>query len=313
MNQVSRSALDRLLECTADAQVRIAARQAADRSAGREHAILPEMQEFLRAMPNHLARSSLCAPIARGRRTFHRETPLVTRADVVMTYTGEQLDEADADLLLQLIYHARLFPLGVAVTVNRAALLRAMGRNTGKSDYAWLHRRIKAMTVATLFIEARKPDGTIKYRVGDTEGFHIVQRFAYDDKSQIYKFILDSQWATLFSNHEFALIDWGKRLQMRRGHEIAKALQRLVATSSDSVQRYALEWLKDKMQYTGRMRDFKTALSRATAELKRVEIALGEIETSTKGREQLVLRIMPRSKPGSAASRHRDSIALVSG
>ena len=73
-----------------------------------------------------------------------------------MSYTGEQLDEADADLSLQLIYEARAIPLGQPVLLNRAAFLRAIGRSTGKHDYAWLHRRMKAMTAATLFIEAKR-------------------------------------------------------------------------------------------------------------------------------------------------------------
>ena len=86
---------------------------------------LPGLTEFKRAVPNHIARSSLFSPIARRPRKFHHETLLVTRADVVMRYTGEQLDEADADLTLQLINEAIQFPLGVAVTLNRARLLRA--------------------------------------------------------------------------------------------------------------------------------------------------------------------------------------------
>ncbi|HZW22809.1 plasmid replication initiator TrfA, partial [Noviherbaspirillum sp.] len=82
---------------------------------------LPGLDEWLRAMPNHLARSSLFAPVARGRKKLHNEVPIVTRADVVMTYTGEQLDEAQADVALQLLYEARKAPLGDPVAINRAA------------------------------------------------------------------------------------------------------------------------------------------------------------------------------------------------
>lgn len=251
---------------------------------------LAGMAEFLRAMPNHVARSSLFAPIARGRRKFHNETPLVTRADAVMRYTGEQLDEADADLALQLIYEALRCPLGLPVSINRAALLRAMGRSTGKHDYDWLHRRIKALTVATLFIESRKSDGSIKYRIGHIEAFHIIQSFRYDEAVETYTLALDPRWASLFSNREFALIDWGKRLQIGRGQDMAKALQRLVATSSDKVQRYSLDWLKNKMQYEGRVRDFRGALERGVRELERLEIiSTSKVERSTKGKEQLVM------------------------
>lgn len=252
--------------------------------------LLPSMEEFMRAMPNQVARSSLFAPIARGRRKFHNETPLVTRTDVVMSYTGEQLDEADADLSLQLIYEARPFPLGQPITLNRAALLRAMGRSTGKHDYDWLHRRMKALTVATLFIEAKKSDGSTKYRIGHTEAFHIVQSFRYNDELETYTFTLDPRWAVLFRNFEFALIDWKKRLQIGRGQDMAKALQRLVAASSDPVQRYALDWLKEKMQYASPLRKFKEALRTALEELERLEIvATWKLEHSGKGKEQLAL------------------------
>lgn len=251
---------------------------------------LPGMEEFMRAMPNPVARSSLFAPIARGRRKFHNETLLVSRSDVGMSYTGEQLDEADADIALQLVYEAQKAPLGAPVTINRAAFLRAMGRATGKTQYEWLHRRFKALTVATLFIEAKKPDGSTKYLIGKTEAFHILQSFRYDELTETYTFTLDPRWKILFGNREFALIDWPKRMEIGRGQDLAKALQRLVATSADPVQRYTLDWLKEKMQYGGRMRDFKHALIAATQELARLEIIeAGRIEDSTKGKEQLAL------------------------
>lgn len=278
-----------LAQKTAEALERKSAKAEADASIPRQM-FLPGMYEFMRAMPNQVARSSLYAPIARGRRKFHQETALVTRADAVMSYTGEQLDEADADLSLQLLYEAQPYPLGQPVMLNRAALLEAMGRNTGKTQYEWLHRRMKALTAATLFIEAKRPDGATKYKIGDTKVFHILADFEYRETTEVYTFTLDPRWRSLFGNREFALIDWDKRLQIGRGQDMAKTLQRLVATSADVVQRYALDWLKAKMQYTGRLRDFKDALNRAVHELERLEIvASGRIELSTKGNEQLTV------------------------
>lgn len=250
---------------------------------------LPGMGEFFRAMPNHIARSSLYAPIAKRERVFHRDTVLVTRSDAQITYTGEQLDEADADLTLQLIFEARSVPLGLPVKLKRSTLLTDMGRATGRTQYQWLHSRMKALTVATLFIEAKNHAGESKFKIGHTEGFHILQRFTYDEEAGIYTFLLDPRWITLFANREFTYINWKKRLQIGRGQDMAKTLQRLVATSSDLVQRYSLEWLKEKMQYAGRMRDFREALIRAMNELERLEIiAASKIEISTKRKEQTV-------------------------
>lgn len=246
------------------------------------------------AFPNHLNRSSFIAPIARGRRKFHRQAAMVTRRDCVLEYTGEQLDEADGDLIMALIAFAQPFPVGTSVPLNRAELLRKIKRSTGKHDYEWLHRRIKALTEATLFLEAKKPDGSTRYSIGKTVSFRIIAAFSYDDEAEAYSYSLDPRWVQMFGNREYSLIDWDKRMQIGRGQDMAKTLQRLLATSADPVQRYALDWLKSKMEYSGRMRDFRDALARAVRELERLEIiAKGCIEDSTKGKPQLALWLVP--------------------
>lgn len=248
------------------------------------------MDDLRRAMPNQIARSSLFAPVAKGRRSHLTETLLVTRADAVMSYSGEQLDEADADIALQLFFEAKNQPLGLPVRVNRAAFLRAIGRQTSVSQYRWLMRRMKVLTQATLVVEAKRSDGNRKYRIGKTDAFHIVQSFCYDPVIKSYTFTLDPRWAVLFGNDEYALLDWDKRKKIARGQDMAKSLQRLVATSSDPIQRYSLEQLKEKMQYRGRMRDFNKALVRACQELERLSIvANSKVEVSTKGKQQLSL------------------------
>ena len=246
------------------------------------------------AMPNHLNRSSFIAPIARGRRNFHRQTTMVSQSDCVLEYTGEQLDEADGDIIMALIFFAQPFPLGTAVPLNRAELLRKINRCTGKHDYEWLHRRIKALTEATMFLEAKKPDGSTRYSIGRTVSFRIIAGFSYDDKIETYSYNLDPRWVQMFGNREYSLTDWNKRMQIGRGQDMAKTLQRLAATSSDPVQRYALDWLKDKMEYASPMRKFRESLQAAVQELERLEIvAKGNIEDSTKGKPQLVLWLQP--------------------
>ena len=242
------------------------------------------------AFPNHLNRSSFIAPIARGRRKFHRQAEMVTRKDCVLEYTGEQLDEADGDLIMALIAFAQPFPVGTSVPLNRAELLRKLERGTGKQQYEWLHRRIKALTEATLFLEAKKPDGSTRYNIGKTVSFRIVAGFSYDDESETYSYSLDPRWVQMFGNREYSLLDWDKRMQIGRGQDMAKTLQRLLATSSDPVQRYALDWLKAKMEYASPMRKFREALAAACKELERLEIVSAwRIEDSTRGKPQLAL------------------------
>lgn len=246
------------------------------------------------ALPNHLNRSSLIAPIARGPRRQHRQTVMVTRRDCVLEYTGEQLDEADGDLIMALIFFAKNFPLGTRVPLNRAELLRKLKRATGKSQYDWLYRSMKRLRESVLFLEARKPDGSTRYSVGKMLSFGILKELDYDSTTEKYSYTLDPRWVILFSNQEYSLINWDKRMQIGRGQDMAKTLQRLVATSSDPVQRYALDWLKDKMEYASPMRKFKESLEAAVQELVRLEIIVkGCIENSTKGNEQLSLWLQP--------------------
>jgi hypothetical protein len=54
-------------------------------------------------------------------------------------------------------------------------------------------------------------------------------------------------------------------------------------------RRNGLDWLKTKLEYTGRLRDFKDALEKAMRELERMAIISGgRIEINTKGKEQSV-------------------------
>lgn len=247
---------------------------------------LPGLGAFSRAMPNHIARSSLFAPVAKGPKRLYVEAVLVSRADAVITYSGVQLDESQADVWMQIMHEALKYPLGDSVPINRARFLRAIGRHTGRYEYAWLHRTMKALAFAMLVVEAVK-DGKPKVAVGRTRVLHMIDGFDYDDELEEYSVRINPRWRVLYANQEYALIDWEKRLRIRQGQDMAKALQRLVATTSDAVQRFQLSWLKEKLQYSSPMRKFKIALINAMRELERVEvIAGGRIELSTKGKQQ---------------------------
>ncbi|CDY78052.1 putative plasmid-related transcriptional repressor protein [Caballeronia glathei] len=286
---------------------RAAAATKAPAAAAPPELFLPGLDELRRAMPNHIARSSLFSPVARGPKTLHRETVLVTRKDAVVKFWGEQLDEAQADVWMQIMYEARTRPLGEPILICRARFLRAIGRHTGKYEYAWLHRTMKALSFAMLVIEATSGDKPKLY-VGASGALHMLDGFDYDDIRKEYSVRVDPRWRYLYENREFALIDWTKRLQIRQGQDMAKTLQRLVATSDDIVQRFRLEWLKEKMQYRSPMRKFKSSLDAAMKELERVEIiAAGRIELSTKGIEQAAwTRLDSRTS-------YRGSVPLASG
>jgi len=251
---------------------------------------LPGMDEFMRAMPNHIARSSLFAPVARGRKQMHDGTILQSRGDAEIRFRGKQLDEAQADVWMQAMKEAQRQPLGTPVVINRLAFLRAIGRTNTGPNYKWLHRTMQDLSFAMLVIEVTKADGKPKLSIGKTRALHLITGFDYDDETEAYTLTIDPRWHIMYDNREFALIDWEKRLAFGRGQDMAKTLQRLVATSSAPVQRYALDWLRAKMEYSSPMRKFREALGAACAELERLQIISNhKIEDSTKGKVQLAL------------------------
>lgn len=251
---------------------------------------LPGMDELMRAMPNHIARSSLFAPVARGRRKMYEGALLQSRGDAEIRFSGKQLDEAQADVWMQAMKEAQRQPLGTPVVINRAEFLRAIGRAESGQNYQWLHRTMQDLAFAMLVIEVTKTDGKPKLSIGKTRAVHLIAGFDYDEVSEEYTLTIDPRWRAMYGNQEFALIDWEKRREFGRNQDMAKTLQRLVATSSNPVQRYALDWLKAKMEYASPMRKFREALAGACKELERLEIiTVHKIDDSTKGKPQLVL------------------------
>lgn len=282
------NSLDKVLDLARQREKEACERLAIRSQQQPELRFLPRMDESMRGMSNHLARSNLFAPIAPGRKKIYRDSVLVSRSDAVIRFSGEQLDEAQADVWMQAMHEALKHPLGAPVVIQRAAFLRSIGRQTGNFEYKWLQRSMEALTFAMLVIYVLK-DGKPRQEIGKTRALHLIEGFEYDDELEEYTLRIDPRWRELYANREYALIDWNKRLQFRKKQDMAKALQRLIATSSDVVQRYALDWLKEKLGYSGRMRDFKDAMIRAMRELERVKIvAGGRIGESTKGKEQVV-------------------------
>jgi hypothetical protein len=248
---------------------------------------LPGMEETMRAMPNAIAKGSLFAPIARGKKKAHRETIVYESSSVIVKFWGDQLDEAQADVWMHAMYEAGKVPLGEPVVINRASFLRAIGRSTGKSDYEWLYRAMHGLAFGMISVSVKG-----KYEIGThphSEVMHIIDGFRYAPDTENYIVKIDKRWRLMYSNKEYSLIDWNKRLEITQGKDLAKSLQRLIATSSDKLQRYSLEYLKERAQYQSPMRKFKEALIDAMKELERLDIISGGIiENSTRGNEQAI-------------------------
>src|SRR5260363_95343 len=154
------------------------------RAAKAQQMFLPGLEEFMRAMPKPGARSSLFAPVAKGRKKIHDGEIVLETPTFIIRFWGRQLDEAQAGLWMQLMYEASKAPLGEPVIINRAALLRAIGRSTGKPMYEWLHRAVHDLSFGMISISAKG-----KYEIGThpkSSLLHMIDSLEYDSDIDEY-------------------------------------------------------------------------------------------------------------------------------
>jgi hypothetical protein len=87
---------------------------------------------------NVIARSALFAAIkSKDRRQMKKEI-VASQDGVEISFSGEQLNQDDHDNFMQLVKLASARPLGQAVVVPANAILRALGRSTGKTQHEQL-------------------------------------------------------------------------------------------------------------------------------------------------------------------------------
>src|SRR6266849_7943684 len=91
----------------------------------------PLFPEATRPFSNDMARSSLFSCVQGKDRRFIKDALMATVDGVEIRFTGEQLNQDDHDLLMQLIFMARERPMGAWVTVSAYTILKALGRQVG--------------------------------------------------------------------------------------------------------------------------------------------------------------------------------------
>ncbi|MGZ3236993.1 MAG: plasmid replication initiator TrfA [Burkholderiaceae bacterium] len=193
--------------------------------------------DWERAMPTVVSRSALFSPIGKGRRQQYVDAVIDSRTDVILTYTGQQLDMSDADVFMQVLEMAKRFPLGTRFKVNRAQLLTAIGRSyqskssTGKirksaigdMQYQWLDEVLDRLRVASLKFEFKK---TLKRKAYGGR-LNLIHTWLWDDGCNSYVLSIEPEIKKLFQN--FSRIYLEKHLALPKSDQLAKWMHLYVA------------------------------------------------------------------------------------
>ena len=196
---------------------------------------LPLWPEELRACPSCVLRSALFGVVQRGRRKALEGEILATWEGVTIRYTGWRLDQADLDVWLAALHLAREHNLGVRVPVTVNAMLRAIGRCTGKHDHEWLKGAVARLTACAVEITASHK----------TLGGSLIEGFERDEETGEHVLYLSPWLAELFEDDNYTRIEWEIRQSL--GMDLAKWLHGYIASHRATTQnphRLGLERLR---------------------------------------------------------------------
>ncbi|MEI2774299.1 MAG: plasmid replication initiator TrfA [Candidatus Competibacter sp.] len=218
--------------------------------------VLTPWSDDKRAAPNAVFRSALFPALNNQTRKFIKEQKVYSVGGLDVTFTGEQFDQSDLDVYLEILNFAKAVPLGQPVRFSAYAMLKALGRCTGKSDHKWLHSvliRLRGGTVELCHDKGRYFGGLIDGGIRD-------------DITKHYDVTINPSYAVMFGFGLWSAIDLDQRRALER-NSTAKALHAYYSThAAPGLHRY--ETLAKIAGLEGKNR--KAILIRAHEELKRV-------------------------------------------
>ena len=172
--------------------------------------------EDYRAAPNAVFRSALFPaihPTQKENRQFLKNEEIFCVAGLKILFTGEQFDQSDLDVYLEILNMAQPFPLGTPIKFSAYALLKALGLPLGGSNHARLHAVLIRLRGGTLDITDHK----IRYFGGLIEGGF------RDEITLNYEITINPKFAVLFGFGMWSKIDLETRRALGR-NSTAKAL-----------------------------------------------------------------------------------------
>ena len=117
---------------------------------------LPIFAEAL-ALPNAFLRAALFPVLDSKRpRQFVKKLPVFAVGDLEVTFTGEQFDQGDLDVLAGILEIGSPVELGNEFRFSSYQLLKLLGKPTGGKEYAWLHETLIRLNGGTVEVKKKR-------------------------------------------------------------------------------------------------------------------------------------------------------------
>ena len=185
--------------------------------------LFPQWGDERRAAAAAIFRSALFPPL-----NFKKARPFLKKAQIFATkgieiyFTGEQFDQSDLDVYLELLHIAHEYPFGVECCFTAYGLLKALGRATGKHDHEWLHSVLIRLRGGTV----EMTDHEIRYFGGLIEGG------LKEEKETRYRVRINPEMARVFRGDLWASLDIQQRRDLGRS-QTAKAIHAYLSSHAN--------------------------------------------------------------------------------
>lgn len=180
---------------------------------------LPVIPQETRPAVNVLANSSLFSAIQGKDRQLLNDAHLDTQDGVDILFSGEQFNQDDHDVLMQLVYLASHHELGQPVTVSAHALLKALGRGTSGKEHKQIKAEINRLVKGTIQLKTKRFD-----YIG-----HLIDDAQQDKETKFWTYRANPTLRKFYDVDNYTLIDWEGRKALK-GKDLARWLQLQLAS-----------------------------------------------------------------------------------
>lgn len=193
--------------------------------------------EKTRPVSNVTVRAALFAAIQGEDRELLNKVKLASQDGIEIIFSGQQLNQDDHDVFMQLISMASHKPLGESVETPASTILTGLGRKKGGKDHNQLKDEMYRLVTATINIKCN----------GINFIGHLVDSAYQDERVPQYKrhwnYKLNTDIATLFSRNQYTLMDWEQRLKLKQ-KDLARFLHSYYASHASPFP-VSVEFLRD--------------------------------------------------------------------
>lgn len=226
--------------------------------------VIPETSEAMRVVPNAIVRSALFGIVHRGQRRYINGESIMAWRDTRVRFKGEQLDQRDLDVWLQVIHLIRQQPLHQSTCHFTArSFMKALGRTAGGDGVKVLFGSLERMVACALTIE----------RDGSSYTGSLIQSFAFDKQSGLYAACLNPELCQLFDSSHTRL-HWETRQALPMG--LSRWLHNYVLshkTSSGKPHRIGIQALCDLTGSSSAvLKKFREKLKQSMAHLEQASV-----------------------------------------